>query len=34
MSAKIKTDIRRLITPRKHMAQLHELFTILLELFK
>ena len=33
MGTKTKTDIRRLITPRKHMTQLHELFTILLDLF-
>ena len=33
MNTKNKIGIQKLITPRKHMDQLHSLFTILLELF-
>lgn len=34
MSSKFKTDIQRILTPSDHMEKLHQLFTLLLELFK
>ncbi len=34
MNSKLKKEIQRMLTPRDHMEQLHQLFGLLLELFK
>ena len=34
MSVKLKTNIQRMLTPRDHMEQLHQLFALLLKVFK
>ena len=34
MSVKLKTNIQRMLTPQDHMEQLHQLFALLLKVFK
>ena len=34
MTSKLKKNIQRLLTPTRHMEQLHQLFTLLLDLFQ